>query len=48
MQHLPDSYSPPDLDKPESRRTPEHFTGCLLGGAVGDVERTWTFTKDWR
>jgi len=37
MQHLPDSYSPPDPDKPESRRTLEHFTGCLLGGAVGDA-----------
>jgi hypothetical protein len=37
MQPLPDSYSPPDPDNPESRRTPEHFTGCLLGGAVGDA-----------
>ena len=37
MRHLPDSYSPPDPDKPESRRTLEHFTGCLLGGAVGDA-----------
>jgi ADP-ribosylglycohydrolase len=24
-------------DKPGSRRTLEHFTGCLLGGAVGDA-----------
>jgi ADP-ribosylglycohydrolase len=37
MQHLTDSYSPPDPDKPESRRTLEHFTGCLVGGAVGDA-----------
>jgi hypothetical protein len=37
MRHLPDSYSPHDSDEPESRRTPEHFTGCLLGGAVGDA-----------
>src|SRR5262249_1188667 len=26
-----------DSDKPGSRRTLEHFTGCLLGGAVGDA-----------
>jgi ADP-ribosylglycohydrolase len=37
MQRLPDSYSPPGPDKLESRRTLEHFTGCLLGGAVGDA-----------
>jgi ADP-ribosylglycohydrolase len=37
MRHLPDSYSPPDPDKPWSRRTLERFTGCLLGGAVGDA-----------
>jgi len=24
-------------DKPGSQRTLEHFTGCLLGGAVGDA-----------
>src|SRR5579884_350208 len=23
--------------EPGSRRTPSHFTGCLLGGAVGDA-----------
>ena len=26
-----------DSNKPGSRRTLEHFTGCLLGGAVGDA-----------
>jgi ADP-ribosylglycohydrolase len=33
----PDAYSLPGRDKPGSRRTLEHFTGCLLGGAVGDA-----------
>ena len=37
MQPMPDSHSPPGHDKPVSRRTLEHFTGCLLGGAVGDA-----------
>src|SRR5262245_44471693 len=37
MQPVPDSHSPPTHDKPASRRTLEHFTGCLLGGAVGDA-----------
>ena len=32
-----DAYSLPGRDKPVSRRTLEHFTGCLLGGAVGDA-----------
>src|SRR5215813_6174737 len=38
-QSLPvsDSHSPPGADKAGSRRTLEHFTGCLLGGAVGDA-----------
>src|SRR5215510_14114394 len=27
----------PGSDKPGSRRTLGHFTGCLLGGAVGDA-----------
>jgi hypothetical protein len=26
-----------DSDRPGGRRTLEHFTGCLLGGAVGDA-----------
>jgi ADP-ribosylglycohydrolase len=37
MQPLSDSYSLPDPDKPQSRRTLGHFAGCLLGGAVGDA-----------
>src|SRR5262245_45518314 len=32
-----ESRSLPGRDKLESRRTLEHFTGCLLGGAVGDA-----------
>lgn len=32
-----ESHSPPGPDKPGNRRTLEHFTGCLLGGAVGDA-----------
>src|SRR5262245_33898314 len=27
----------PDSPGSASRRTPEHFSGCLLGGAVGDA-----------
>ncbi len=34
---MPDMYSSPGPDNPGSRRTLEHFTGCLLGGAVGDA-----------
>jgi ADP-ribosylglycohydrolase len=34
---VPDSHSLPGRDKPASRRTLERFTGCLLGGAVGDA-----------
>src|SRR5215510_13750532 len=37
MQPVPDSHSPPGHDRPANRRTLEHFTGCLLGGAVGDT-----------
>jgi ADP-ribosylglycohydrolase len=39
MQSLsvPDSQAPPGADNAGSRRTLEHFTGCLLGGAVGDA-----------
>jgi ADP-ribosylglycohydrolase len=37
MRPLPDSYSPSGADNPGSRRTLGHFTGCLLGGAVGDA-----------
>ncbi len=37
MQPMPDSHSQPGHDNPASRRTLEHFTGCLLGGAVGDA-----------
>jgi ADP-ribosylglycohydrolase len=36
-QSAPDSFAPRGLDKPAGRRTPEHFAGCLLGGAVGDA-----------
>src|SRR5215470_12561273 len=32
-----ESRSLPGRDNPGSRRTLEHFTGCLLGGAVGDA-----------
>jgi ADP-ribosylglycohydrolase len=32
-----ESRSLPGRDNLESRRTLEHFTGCLLGGAVGDA-----------
>jgi ADP-ribosylglycohydrolase len=32
-----ESCSLPRRDDPGSRRTPEHFTGCLSGGAVGDA-----------
>src|SRR5882672_1496288 len=35
--HVSESHSQPGADKPGSRRTLEHFTGCLLGGAVGDA-----------
>ena len=39
MQSLPvsDSHALPGRDEPGSRRTLEHITGCLLGGAVGDA-----------
>src|SRR5262247_4153472 len=35
--NINESYSPPGPDKPVNRRTLENFTGCLLGGAVGDA-----------
>ncbi len=31
------SHLAPGPDKPGGRRTLDHFTGCLLGGAVGDA-----------
>ena len=35
--HVSESHSLPGLGNLGSRRTLEHFTGCLLGGAVGDA-----------
>jgi ADP-ribosylglycohydrolase len=35
--HVAESRLTSGADKPSSRRSLEHFTGCLLGGAVGDA-----------